>query len=701
MSFLTPLYLLGALGVAIPVILHLLHDRPKNKHLFGSLMFLDKTKPPVDRKRRPTHLLLLLLRCLALLLLAFVFARPFVAVDNPAETQRDRKWVTVLLDRSASMQRGDLWAQAKAKMQTAFEQLGLGDRFSLIAYDDSTKSLIELDSWLGSASEREVNAELERLANPGFGGSTLGQALVSRGEAIQIQKTKSEGDEQPFARHDIIVISDLQKGSRYDAVQGYEWPMGVRVTLEQIGEDEQGNAGIEQVASRVPWATDGGAPSFRISNSSNSVADELEFLAHTTTGETFSQKVHVPPGRSRVVELPGESAGKPIARLAIRGDASAFDNQFHFAPIRQQAVRIVYLGEDKANDAEGLLFYLMSAFQPSSLLDFQVEVVSGQSTGPLPEADLFVIGDEVGDSLEQELGQAIGGGGIGLMVVQSPGQAENLGQWLGADGLAIRDVKSSDYVLLEALNYNHSLKVGNDARLQDPLLAVFRDARYSDFTNLHFWEYRELLNLPDDGVTVLARFDSGAPAWLSARRGAGELLIMASGWKPVDSQLALSTKFIPLLYSVLRPVLDEKTRSRQFVVGSEVDVTQFNNSQAGDGVTVLPPGDGARPIAVDAKFIPRAPGLYTANGSGWSETFAVNLAPAESRTEPIVMDQFKKLGLPMSASVATSAVIDPAKKSRTHRREYWQWALAAVLLFVTLETVLAAMSSRSAEPVIT
>ena len=81
MSFLTPLYLIGALGLAIPIILHLLHDRPKNKQAFGSLMFLDKTKPPVDRKRRPTHLLLLLLRCLALLLLAFVFAR-FCAVHS-------------------------------------------------------------------------------------------------------------------------------------------------------------------------------------------------------------------------------------------------------------------------------------------------------------------------------------------------------------------------------------------------------------------------------------------------------------------------------------------------------------------------------------------------------------------------------------------------------------------------------------------
>ena len=685
MSFLTPLYLLGALGLAIPIILHLLHDRPKNKQEFGSLMFLDKTKPPVDRKRRPTHLLLLLLRCLALLLLVFVFARPFTTVDDPADAaRRDRQWVTVLLDRSASMQRGDLWQQAKAKVQTALDQLGPGDRFTLIAYDDSTASLAEVKSWLGSASEAEVNTQLERLAKPGFGGSNLGQALVFVGEAIQ--EAEPEADEQPLARREIIVISDLQKGSRLDAVQGYEWPTGIRMTLEQIGEDDQGNAGIEQVASRMPWATAGAAPSFRISNSANGISDELEFLAHTTAGETLSQIVHVPPGRSRVVELPGEWEGKTVERLAIRGDAAEFDNQFHFAQNRQQTVRIVYIGEDKPNDAEGSLFYLKSAFQKSSTLDFQVEAVSGKSTDPLPEADLFVIGDAVDDPLAQALGQAIEGGSTALMVVQSPSQAANLGQWLGADGVVIRDIASSDYALL------HSLK------LDDPVLAVFRDARFSDFTNLHFWKHRELQNLPDEGIDVLARFDSGAPAWLAARRGDGRLLVMASGWTPADSQLALSTKFIPLLYSILQPVLEGKTQSRQFVVGSKVNVTRFNNGQAGDDVTVMPPGDGAAAIPVDTVFTPAAPGLYTAKGSGWSETFAVNLTAAESRTEPIVMEQFKKIGLPMSAPAAAPLAVEAAKKTETHRREYWQWALAAVLLFVTLETVLAAKGSRTAEP---
>ena len=441
----------------------------------------------------------------------------------------------------------------------------------------------------------------------------------------------------------------------------------------------------------MPWATAGAVPSFRISNSANSVGDELEFEAHLPTGETLSQKVYVPLGRSRVVELPGEWAGQTIERLAIRGDAAEFDNEFHFAQHRQQTVRIVYIGEDKPNDAEGSLFYLASAFQQSSALDFQIEAFSGNSPGPLPEADLFVIGDAVGDPLAKALGQAIRGGATALMIVQSPGQAANLRQWLGAGGVDIRDIASNDYALLQSL------------KLDDPLLAVFRDARFSDFTNLYFWKYRELQNLPDEGIDVLARFDSGAPAWLAARRGNGRLLVMTSGWTPADSQLALSTKFIPLLYSILQPVLEQKTQSRQFVVGSEVYVTRFNNGQAGGGITVMPPGDGAAAISVNTSFTPAAPGLYTAKGSDWSETFAVNLTAAESRTEPIVMDQFKKLGLPMTDPVASpgeiAAATTTAEKTAAHRREYWQWALAAVLLFVTLETVLAARGSRPAEPV--
>ena len=690
MSFLTPLYLIGALGLAIPIVLHLLHDRPKNKQAFGSLMFLDKTKPPVDRKRRPTHLLLLLLRCLALLLLVFVFARPFVTVDDPvAAGKRDRQWLTVLLDQSASMQRGDLWIQAKGKVLTALEKLEPDDHFTLYAFDNKTDLLLDVVSWQGSVSEGEVTRLLERLDKPSFGGSNLGQALVFAGEAIQEYETKP--DEQPLVKRDILVISDLQKGSQLGDVQGYEWPTGIKVSLDQIGEDDQGNCGIEQVAARTLWAATESVPSFRVSNSSNASTDEFEFVAQSSTdADSLSQKVHVPPGRSRVIELPAEWLGQSINQLSVRGDVANFDNTFYFAQEKQQSVRIVYIGEDSPDDAEGSLFYLRSAFQKTSALNFDVQFISGQSTIPLPKADLYVVGDVVDGKLSTSLNKAVRAGGTALVIVHSGKQTGNMQQWLEAPNLGVDDVKSKDYGLLQSLNLDH------------PILSVFRDSRYSDFTNLHFWNYRELQNLPDAGVQILAEFDTGPAAWLLGSRGKGRFIVMTSGWKPSDSQLALSTKFIPLLYSVLQPVLESKTQSRQFFVGDQIKLSKFNNGNVAGSVSIIPPGNNdVASIKSWDVFLPDKPGLYTVKGSDWSEIFAVNIIPSESRTEPIPMDQFQRLGLPMNDLEITPELLasDAAEKTEAHRHEYWQWALATMLLFVIIETVLAAKGSRSVEPI--
>ena len=119
-------------------------------------------------------------------------------------------------------------------------------------------------------------------------------------------------------------------------------------------------------------------------------------------------------------------------------------------------------------------------------------------------------------------------------------------------------------------------------------------------------------------------------------------------------------------------------------------------------VSIIPLGNDVAPIKAGDVFLPDKPGLYTVSGSDWSEMFAVNIIPSESRTEPIPMDQFQRLGLPMNDLVATPEQLAAAvatEKTEAHRHEYWQWALAAMLLFVIIETVLAAKGSRSVEPI--
>src|SRR5215470_1621023 len=99
MAFLNPIFLLGALAAAVPILVHLVRRTRAAKMLFPSLMFLRRIEQKTIRKRRLRNLLLLALRCAALLLLALAFARPYFTKDN-AEASASQANRVILIDGS-------------------------------------------------------------------------------------------------------------------------------------------------------------------------------------------------------------------------------------------------------------------------------------------------------------------------------------------------------------------------------------------------------------------------------------------------------------------------------------------------------------------------------------------------------------------------------------------------------------------------
>ena len=77
MGFLAPLFLLGVLGVAVPIVIHMIQRERKEVLEFPSLMFLRKIPFQSFRRQRIRHWFLLLLRCAALVLVVLAFTRPF------------------------------------------------------------------------------------------------------------------------------------------------------------------------------------------------------------------------------------------------------------------------------------------------------------------------------------------------------------------------------------------------------------------------------------------------------------------------------------------------------------------------------------------------------------------------------------------------------------------------------------------------
>ena len=79
MAFVNLSLLIGGLLIAIPLVLHLMMRQQPKQLVFPALRFLKERRETNRRKLRLRHWLLLLLRCLAIALLALALARPSVA----------------------------------------------------------------------------------------------------------------------------------------------------------------------------------------------------------------------------------------------------------------------------------------------------------------------------------------------------------------------------------------------------------------------------------------------------------------------------------------------------------------------------------------------------------------------------------------------------------------------------------------------
>src|SRR5690348_10440362 len=135
MSFLAPLFLLGALAVALPVIFHLIRRTTRERTPFSSLMFLFPTPPRLTRRSRLEHIFLLVLRCLVLCLLAIGFARPFIKKAVSAPTSSEARRILLLVDSSASMRRSDLWTDAREKVLSYVRAAAPMDQVALFSFD--------------------------------------------------------------------------------------------------------------------------------------------------------------------------------------------------------------------------------------------------------------------------------------------------------------------------------------------------------------------------------------------------------------------------------------------------------------------------------------------------------------------------------------------------------------------------------------
>lgn len=138
MSFLNPLILIAGLGLALPILAHLLNRYQVKRTDWAAMQFLNKNVRVRSRQLRLQDILLLILRCLALLLIVFALARPFLnqAKGFAARLGEPRAAVIIALDASFSMQhkegKSTRFDKALEKIRSLQQSFRPGDPMTLV-----------------------------------------------------------------------------------------------------------------------------------------------------------------------------------------------------------------------------------------------------------------------------------------------------------------------------------------------------------------------------------------------------------------------------------------------------------------------------------------------------------------------------------------------------------------------------------------
>ena len=122
MTFLNPLFLLAGLGVALPILAHLLNRHRVQHTPWAAMQFLNKNVRVRSRQLRLKDILLLVLRCLAVLLVGLALAKPVMKqIEGVAASLGERRaGVIIALDASYSMQHSD---GSTTRFERALEQI--------------------------------------------------------------------------------------------------------------------------------------------------------------------------------------------------------------------------------------------------------------------------------------------------------------------------------------------------------------------------------------------------------------------------------------------------------------------------------------------------------------------------------------------------------------------------------------------------
>ncbi|MDZ7771365.1 MAG: BatA domain-containing protein [Balneolaceae bacterium] len=697
MNFLNPLFLLGLLAVAVPVVIHLINIHRPRTVAFSTLAFFRELQKSTLRRIRIKRYLLMALRAAAVLLLALALARPFLPPTLSSTSGSGEARIRVLLvDNSPSMSRvgpsGPLIDRAREVAGMILDRAGAGDQFMVATTNGEGRA----GTLVNASRARELVNEIEPVPR----GNYLPQVL--EGIAASLEESTATG----------VVLYLISDGQASQFAGSGEVELGDHASDHMViqpvllDEADQQNVSIASVELGGQMVNQGSPVELLVDvRNEGDQPVTNQYLSLESGGEIRGEyEFGLQPGEDRTFSfdyIPGQT-GDNTGRVMLEGDELAYDNVRHFV-VRVPESRSVTVLRREGEGESSFQSYLRPALEAAQLTDMQLEVqlntfaeaepADWETSGVLVLDGPQHVPEYWFDALQRYVQE---GGGL-LFFPSEQGDVTNYNAFFELFNGGSYDDVSGTYASFESVAQMAGLVQGHPV-LDDLFETEEGEDIRLDMPQIYYhYQYDEPSNT---GSYVLLETEDGDPLFTEQRFGEGTVLISAIGSDPGWSNFPVSPLYAPFYYrSLLYAASGEQGGIVQHTLGRPFDrQTDLTGSMATLSLNdrEARPQVSNRPEGMRLQYAGREwePGILEIAAGEQTHRVAVNLDIMESRFATLGEQQLRSyygeqaaVSGVISAEELSADQLDAQLRSAGFGREIWNWFVWAALLLLLTESL--------------
>lgn len=693
MTFVNPMLMLAAAGVALPILAHLL-NRYKVKHTdWAAMRFLNRSVRVRSRQLRLRDLLLLAMRCLALLLLVIALSRPAWQGTSQSWFPGERRaGVVIAIDTSFSMQHGGEDSRrcdrAIEQATVIAEQLRPGDPVSLVrlgGVHDVVVRNMTFDPDAFGAMLREQDASPESLDLTG---------------AAELLRELAE--ELDAAHREVYLITDTQAGdwsALSTAMRGALTELGHTAKVFMVpvpgGGDNLAVTDLRLVSGVLRKGTIARYQATVRNCGPDPVADVV--VRCRIDGVQIDSKTipAIAPGESQTVSLfvPFHNAGPTRITAEINADTLSADNVRRVVAVVQDRVSVLCVDGSGGGVGRLVEAALLARSDNGEDEDYVVRTVPwfSFSSEDLTGADVVVLANVPEVTAEQaaDLSSHVRRGN-GL--VWFAGDHVHPARWnLHSSAGATPLLPASLGAVVDIAGAQGAGKPLDPAMPDHPICLPLRSLPEDLFTEALNLRLIDVQPSPAS-FTVLRLAGSGAPVLLEHTLGRGQVFMFTTTADATWNNMALTPVF-PMLMQQIVTYLAGREFEQPRIVGDSLLMSYVDQPDASDAIFDTPSGEAiAVPVGrFNNQYVAlldqtRQVGFYTARVSVDSPgmPIAVNVDTRESDVKSVSGSDLRAsldgTGIEVVSADNLAAAIEAARTGRSSWRAFMIAGLVLLLI---------------------